>query len=72
MPITVAVPPLRSMLNACCAVAVEPDRLERVIDAAAGELEHRADRVDRRRVDHVGRAERRARGRAWTRCGRSR
>ena len=36
----------------------EADRLERVVDAAAGELEHGADRIDRRRVDDVGRAER--------------
>ena len=63
MPITVAVPPLRSMLNACCAVGRETDRLERVVDAAARELEHGADRVAGRRVDDVGGAERRARSR---------
>ena len=50
----------------------EPDRLERVVDATAGELEHRADGVAGRRVDDIGRAERRARGRASTRCGRRR
>ena len=58
MPITVAVPPLRSMLNACCAVARQPDGLEGVVDAAAGELEHGADGIAGRRVDDVGRAER--------------
>ena len=39
MPITVAVPPLRSMLNACSAVAFEADGLEGVVDAAAGQLD---------------------------------
>ena len=43
----------------------QPDRLEGVVDAAAGELEHGTDRVAGRRVDDVGRAERRAPGRSF-------
>ena len=44
MPITVAVPPLRQHVERLLRGRREPDRLEGVVDAAAGELEHRADR----------------------------
>ena len=65
MPITVAVPPLRSMLNACSRGRRQPDRLERVVDAAAGELEHGTDR-DRRRTRRRRRSRRTsARGRSF-------
>ncbi len=51
---TVAVPPFRSIANACSAVCLQPDRLEGVVHAAAGELVHLLDGIARRRVDEVG------------------
>ena len=57
---TVAVPPRREAVERLLGGALEADRLERVVDAAAGEVADRLHRVVRRGVDDVGRAELRA------------
>ena len=53
----VAVPPLRSILNACSVGHLQADRFERVVHAAAGHRDDFADRVGLLRVDDVGGAE---------------
>ena len=57
-PTMIACPPRRAIASACCTVCLEPDHLERDVDAAtAGELLHLRDRVAVLRVHEVGGAE---------------
>ena len=57
MPMTVAVPPFRSMPKRLLGGDLETDGFERVMHTAAGQLLHLSDGVALRSVDHVRRAE---------------
>ena len=62
----------RERVEALLGGLLEPDRLERVIDAAVGQLLDRLDRIGRRRIDRMGRAEPLGQSRAYARTCRPR